>query len=144
MPEVQYLFLTQPDRELVTAIDRGGPIECGQIPPISLSPAPNLEEMIHDRFRLALRCEYDPANSPVPVNDIRSHLEVFAIGLQLIRPVEEFSDHWLTMDSATHRIRMRSASLALPEDLSGPLLAYQQHHATTPGDVQRAIGLLPL
>lgn len=143
MPEIQYLFLPQPARELVTAIDRGGPIECDQNPSISLGRMPNLEE-IDDRFPLALACEYDPANSPVPVNDIKHSLERFAIGLQLVRPVDEFSDYWVKIDSRTQRVLMRSTSVALPENLAGPLLAYQQHHATRLEDVQRVIGLLPL
>src|SRR5687768_7415729 len=103
MPEIQYLFLPQPARELVTAIERDGPIECGQIPRISLGGPRNLEQ-IRDRFRLALTCEYDPANSPIPVNDIRNHLERFAIGLQLVRPVDEFADYWLKFNTEAQRI----------------------------------------
>ena len=143
MPEIQYLFLPQASRELVLAIDRGGPIDCWQIPHISISRAPRLDQ-VDDRFQVAITCEYDPANSPVPVNDIRSHLETFAIGLQLVRPVDEFSDYWLRLNTETGRVLMRTASLALPENLGGPTLAYQQHHATRLEDVQRVIGLWPL
>jgi hypothetical protein len=143
MPEAQYLFLTQPAREVTTAIDQAGPIECSRIPPISLRSAPVIEE-INNRFHVTLACEYDPANSPVPVNDIRSHLETFAIGLQMVRPVDEFSDYWVKINTETRRVLMRSVPLVLPENLGGPTLAYQQHHATRVEDVQRVIGLLPL
>src|ERR1041384_2181238 len=121
MAEAQYLLLTQPDRDLVNTINRDGPIECGRIPPISLSNSPNLDQ-IPARFPLALIFEYQPAQSPVPVNDIRSLLETFAIGLQLVRPVDEFSDFWLKINTETQRVLMRSASLVLPENLGGPTL----------------------
>lgn len=143
MPEIQYLFLPQPNRELVTAIARGGPIECTQIPPISLRSAPVIED-IDDRFHATLACEYEPANSPVPVNDIRGYLERFAIGLQLVRPVDEFTDYWLKFNTEARRVLMRSVPLVLPENLGGPMLEYQQHHATRVEDVQRVIGFWPL
>src|SRR5882762_1242074 len=143
MPESQYLFLTQPARELVTAIDQRGRIQCNAILPIWLKRTPNLEG-IQNRFPIALSCEYDSANPPVPFNGIRHHLEVVALALQLVKPVDEYSDYWLRFDDNAVRILERSATLALPESLSDPNLAYQLHNATSPEDVRRAVDLLPL
>lgn len=139
----QFLFLTQPHRELLAAIDDGGPIPCGAAPPLELKRTPVLDG-IQNRFPVALACEYDSANPPVPINEIRHHLEVSALALQLVRPVDEHTDYWLEFDDDALRILQRSATLALPENLSDPVLAYQQHHATRPEDVRRAAGLLPL
>ena len=143
MAEGQYIFLSQPHRDLVAAINRDGPIECHAALAIWLRSTPDLEG-IERRFPLAISCEYDPANPPVPTGEIKHHLEVVAMALQLVRPVDEYSDYWLLFDSEARRIVLQSASLKLPENRSGPPLAYQQHHATRPEDVRRAMGLLPL
>jgi len=71
-------------------------------------------------------------------------LEVVALALQLVKPVDEYSDYWLRFDDNAVRILERSATLALPESLSDPNLAYQLHNATSPEDVRRAVDLLPL
>ena len=143
MAEAQFLFLTHPHRDLVAAIDECGPIECKALPRISLRRTPNLEG-IENRFPVALAWQNDPANPPVPAYEINHHLEVVAISLQLVKPVAEFADHWLRYDSEAQGSVLQSASLKLPENLSDPLLAYQQNHAIRPVDVHRAVALLPL
>lgn len=116
MPEAQYLFLTQPHRELVAEIRNNGPLLCSNNLPIHLTIAPNLNEMINSplRFQVAISCEYDPANPPCPIGEIMHHLREVAIALQLVKPVDEFAEYWLRFNCEQNRALLYSPNLTLP------------------------------
>jgi hypothetical protein len=97
MPQTQYLFLTQPHRDLIAEIQIQGPLRCSNSLPIFISISPDLGALINSprRFPVAISCEYDPLNPPRPVSEILHHLYEVAIALQLTKPVDEFANYWL-------------------------------------------------
>ena len=155
MAETKLLYLTDASRELEEAIDRDGPLQLLNNPPIYLVRPPQLDipeqngilfpdnvRALNESMTLALSSTRDQASPHSPEN-IQHHLEIAAAALQLVRPTPDFLEYWLTVDS-DRGITLASSSIrSLPSHGAYSYLEYQQLHTLTIDDVRRATAYLP-
>jgi len=149
--KTQLLFLRDTSDELIETLERNGPIQCMQTPPVHLARTPNFEQYggngllspdhihgINTSLKSALTCSSNASELP-------SHeLEVVAIALQLVKPTRNFCKYCVGVDD-NDVIQQATVDMQFLRGvvISDPYLRYQQHHTMATSDVERAIKFVP-
>jgi hypothetical protein len=149
--KTQVLLLSDTSNELIEKLEKDGPIQCMQTPPVQLARTPKFEQYwgnvllspdhirgINTSLKSALTCTSNASELP-------SHeLELVAIALQLVKPTRDFCKYCVMVDD-NDRLQQATAEVQFLHGMvmSDPYLRYQQHHTITASDVTRAIQLIP-
>lgn len=152
MTKTLYFFLQDASQELLTELERNGPIQCSATPPIYLRRTPDFEaykgngvltpsniDGIRGVLKSALTYENDDSNFRQETH----HLQVVATAIQLVKPTQMFCEYWI-QTSENYGIQTAASKMRfVPNVLASPYLRYQYHHTITLGDVRRAIKIVP-